>query len=294
MNGIVAIFTVFFFLIFAFVIIVVFATFGRLIIGKVRSRQNLRSRRQPRLTESLWRVRAMALFSQVARQYGGRAEPGEEGEAPRAIFKYANAWVLIDIHTTFIGAIEEHYTQIHFHFEEQQNIRCEIYPEDSGARLKKLLGMQDIQVGSPKFDDMYIVQGDDPNSVRELLQPPVRQQIERLRRETSVKDIYVALNRRRLLVKKRIFFKYVAQFRRFVQLALGLYDLALSPEVEGVEFVESSTMPDLADAVCQICGEQLETDIVRCSRCHTPHHGECWKYYGACSTYGCLGEEFVR
>jgi hypothetical protein len=28
--------------------------------------------------------------------------------------------------------------------------------------------------------------------------------------------------------------------------------------------------------------------MVLCRRCRTPHHHECWEYYGSCAIYGCL------
>jgi len=44
---------------------------------------------------------------------------------------------------------------------------------------------------------------------------------------------------------------------------------------------------------CQICGADLEGTLVRCVRCSTPHHADCWTYAGACSTYGCGEKKFV-
>jgi hypothetical protein len=49
--------------------------------------------------------------------------------------------------------------------------------------------------------------------------------------------------------------------------------------VIGVEGVERGE--------CQVCGVELGGSVVRCSRCATPHHADCWEYMGVCSTYGC-------
>jgi hypothetical protein len=38
---------------------------------------------------------------------------------------------------------------------------------------------------------------------------------------------------------------------------------------------------------CQVCGSVMDTRVVLCSKCRTPHHEECWSYTGTCSTYGC-------
>jgi hypothetical protein len=38
---------------------------------------------------------------------------------------------------------------------------------------------------------------------------------------------------------------------------------------------------------CQICGTGASEAWVRCARCDTPHHLECWRYADGCSTYAC-------
>ena len=48
-----------------------------------------------------------------------------------------------------------------------------------------------------------------------------------------------------------------------------------------------------ASAICQICGDDITSDVVFCRSCKTPHHEDCWQYYGACSTYGCGQTRFL-
>ena len=43
------------------------------------------------------------------------------------------------------------------------------------------------------------------------------------------------------------------------------------------------------EVVCQICGDSITVDVVFCRSCKTPHHQDCWQYYGGCSVYGCGG-----
>ncbi len=45
---------------------------------------------------------------------------------------------------------------------------------------------------------------------------------------------------------------------------------------------------------CQVCGERMESRVVFCAKCRTPHHEECWSYVGTCSTYGCREIRFTR
>lgn len=49
------------------------------------------------------------------------------------------------------------------------------------------------------------------------------------------------------------------------------------------------------DGECQVCGGTLaQGAVVRCRRCATPHHEECWTYTGECSTFACQERGFVR
>jgi hypothetical protein len=45
---------------------------------------------------------------------------------------------------------------------------------------------------------------------------------------------------------------------------------------------------------CQVCGEKMESRVIYCAKCRTPHHEECWSYVGTCSTYGCREIRFTR
>lgn len=42
---------------------------------------------------------------------------------------------------------------------------------------------------------------------------------------------------------------------------------------------------------CRVCGTELIGELVACERCQTPHHKDCWEYWGRCATYGCTGLE---
>ena len=75
---------------------------------------------------------------------------------------------------------------------------------------------------------------------------------------------------------------------RFVSLCLQLAQHARvsAGREDGVKVVaESATEPGL----CQICGADLEGELVSCASCATRHHRDCWDYTGICSTYGCGG-----
>jgi hypothetical protein len=53
--------------------------------------------------------------------------------------------------------------------------------------------------------------------------------------------------------------------------------------------VQMAELQLLSEGTCQVCGTSMKSGTVRCEACQTPHHRECWKYLGRCSTYACKG-----
>jgi hypothetical protein len=57
--------------------------------------------------------------------------------------------------------------------------RFTIYRKSVFSDLGRLLGMQDIEVGDPDFDESFIIKGNDESKVRELFaNPEIRQMIQ--------------------------------------------------------------------------------------------------------------------
>jgi len=228
---------------------------------------------------------ATQAFAQVAVRYGGNCEPAGLFSWPRVNFVYGCASVVVDVHSTG-GENATHYTQVHFRGHLPQ-VRCEVYPDTPWTGLRKFLGMEDVEIGAPDFDSAYVIKGDSAENLRALLTPAVQATIQRLRGLLGNNDIYVSLNREQLLVKKRSFIRDAEYLLRYVELAVALYDEMLGAEEQGIEFIEAPTDFESAEAICQVCGEAIEDDVVYCRRCATPHHRDCWEYNGVCSTYGC-------
>jgi tetratricopeptide (TPR) repeat protein len=60
-----------------------------------------------------------------------------------------------------------------------------------------------------------------------------------------------------------------------------------------IESSSKAVVEDCPEAVkggsCPVCGEGFEAleSLIRCSRCDTYHHKECWDYNDGCAIYGC-------
>jgi hypothetical protein len=77
--------------------------------------------------------------------------------------------------------------------------------------------------------------------------------------------------------------------RALLRVARTLHGALTPPDLTGLLWIESRD--DAPLPVCQICGMSEGGGTVRCVRCRTPHHAECWTYAGRCSTYGCGSRE---
>jgi predicted RNA-binding Zn-ribbon protein involved in translation (DUF1610 family) len=71
----------------------------------------------------------------------------------------------------------------------------------------------------------------------------------------------------------------------FVRLSMPVLTRAIKLcTVTGVEILEAAST---GEGDCPVCGHALGEDAVRCAKCRTPHHKDCWEYLGACATYAC-------
>jgi hypothetical protein len=235
-------------------------------------------------------------YARVAEQRGGRVIDGGFFGRPMIVFSYRGANVVLDVFTSR-RRNTLHYTQLHIDWPDDA-VRCEVYPEGVFNRLGKLLGMNDLEIGSPNFDATYIITGNSASRIQELLTPGVQLAIEALRRFRYSRDIYVAFQGGELLIKKQSLFRDYAALQEFIRLGLELFDQASAAGSEGIDFIEgeagvfSITAASAEPPTCQVCGEAITEAMVTCRSCRTPHHKECWKYYGACSTYGCGQKTF--
>lgn len=235
-------------------------------------------------------------YRQVAAQFRGRAIDGGMFGRPTLSFEHHGVSVQIDIYSTG-GKNARYYTQVHVPWPDART-RCEVYPERFSSRLGKLLGMTDLEIGSPDFDREFIITGNSVEAVREVLTPDVQRAIVGLRRLSAAPfsigdDIYVSISGGKMLVKKHGYIREEALLVRYIESALDLYDRALGHNGAGIEFIGEAKPSEPAEVVCQICGEGITQEMVHCRRCKTPHHEDCWQYFGGCSTFGCGEKRYV-
>ncbi|RYF70529.1 MAG: DUF3137 domain-containing protein [Cytophagaceae bacterium] len=85
--------------------------------------------------------------------------------------------ITLDTYTVSTGKTHITYTRIRAPYVNKDGFRFRIYRKGVFSGLGKLLGMQDVEIGVPEFDDTFIIQGNDEDKLRLLFQPLKIQQL---------------------------------------------------------------------------------------------------------------------
>ena len=222
-------------------------------------------------------------YTRLAGRFGGKVARGGWFRKPSVRFNWHGTQVLVDVHKGG-GPGASHYTQVSMSWPDAE-LRLETYPAGVWSKVGRFLGMDNMRIGSVTFDEQYVIQTSTPEPARRFLSTGVQWHIDRLCRLMAGGDIYVRVERGVIYIRKKSFIRLYADLEQLVRLSLERYEQALLTQSAGIQFVAGAG-PD-GPVICKVCGEELNHEIVLCKRCQTPHHRECWHYYGACSTYGC-------
>lgn len=160
-----------------------------------------------------------------------------------------------------------------------------IFPEGFFSPIAKLFGAQDLRIGDPRFDSLYVVKATPPSLAAAVFGTGRREAlIEALRALGKFRGSRVDLCRDQLRVDLREPATQ-ASLQRMVDAAFELVGSILEGGTGQVPLWD--VLVTQAGGRCPVCGVPIAELRVRCSRCRTPHHRECWDYVGTCSTYAC-------
>ncbi|MDP6444545.1 MAG: RING finger protein [Pirellulaceae bacterium] len=224
-------------------------------------------------------------FRHIAQRYGGSFVSGGWFSRPVVHFRYGHDRIHVTIHTSRIN--KRNYTHIGLDWPDGA-FRCEIMSR--WAYIPNQLefrGLHESLAGDISFDRDYVVLTDDHEELRRLLTPGVMMLVNRLRGLFGDNFVHLSFNHGSLSVVKQRLVEQNEPLESYLRSFLELYDQAMLTRTVGIEFSETGDGVVLTEAVCQVCGEDIVTDMVFCQRCRTPHHRDCWDYIGACSVYGC-------
>jgi hypothetical protein len=168
--------------------------------------------------------------------------------------------------------------------------RLRIFPEGLFGSLRKAFGAQDIEIGDARFDTEYVIQGSPETWVREILDPETRRRIYVI---TSLGESF--LNGNAFTMEAGSTGLTISCGRNLAddpELLQGFLDNALAlharivgrhaPEIQILRAEENATRGN-----CPVCANPLEGEARQCPKCATPHHADCWEYFGGCAIYGC-------
>lgn len=164
--------------------------------------------------------------------------------------------------------------------------RFEIVPEFESSSARQLPGMQNLSASGRSSAGLHFaVQTNDPDRAEQLLDETVKSQINKLYRHRST-GLYVNISAGVFLVRKPELGR-ITNFGDFDKLVRHVTTLCeLSVSALSMQF-SGTAETSLEHAHCEICGDAITSDVVYCGSCRTPHHKDCWEYFGSCSIFAC-------
>lgn len=232
-------------------------------------------------------------LNNFASSWRGRIERNHAWDYPRVSFKLGDSSAVLEYSSHGDDGTKTHLTISLY----DVRLRLELRPQGIAQRLGKYLGMQDIEIGAPAFDSAFIIQGSGEKQIREFLTPAVQASILRLAKCGTAGrfDLHLQLGTGSLRITKHEHISSAAELSNFVRCCFELLVQIQKPLSAGIEFVESTRKPlaALMGTECQVCGDPLLEKVVFCTKCKTPHHLDCWQYFGSCAVYGCGQKRYI-
>lgn len=108
------------------------------------------------------------IWQQLSREMGGHFHEGGFF-ATSAVQARTGDWIVtLDTVTHGDGKTNQTYTRLRAPYFNPEGFRFEVYRASVFSGLGKALGMQDIEVGHPRFDQDFVIKGNAPRRVRRL------------------------------------------------------------------------------------------------------------------------------
>ncbi len=220
-------------------------------------------------------------YHAVARWFHGRVEKDGWFGIPVVRIPYNHATILISVATS---ETNRKCTQATVEWEEFV-APVRVFSNQSGMLTFAKRG--GIRTGDAEWDRQFTIDTTDAQAASTLLTGGVRSAIIMLSRIRRSGGVDIRFGDGELVVQKLMVLDQSSELSAFVRHVMEIFDQALLARTTGIEFVDHLQAQVIEDAKCPVCGDAIQDDLVFCSRCKTPHHGECWHYNGKCATYAC-------
>jgi hypothetical protein len=239
-------------------------------------------------------------YRQLAARFRGVCEARGLVDPPTVTFSHQGASVRVGLAPVVPGQPSSPRTRVVVRFARALQFRLELFPRKRPTPPQPPRGTREVSVGRADFDARYLVQANDPEIARHLLDAePVRVSIELLRQLCPPDGLLLSVNPERLLLQiDRDLGASFPALDAMVRSALYLHETlegsVLARISEGIEVVQSDG-PDTTTGppTCEVCGQAIVGAHVSCEVCKTPCHSDCWMFFGGCSTFGCQGKKSI-
>ena len=162
-----------------------------------------------------------------------------------------------------------------------------------GAVRRSLrFSMPDLKVGDAAFDREWYIGARPPSLVPRIFSEDRRDQVIGSVERIGRLDVpTIEITRDTLVVRVNGLLQREEDLHDLAMTATDFvgYLMRLGPD-EGIAWVAGG---EADPGICPVCAVPMESTVVRCDKCGTPHHEECWTYVGQCSTYACKGKRWV-
>jgi hypothetical protein len=108
------------------------------------------------------------IWQQFANTVGGNFSEGGFWNGGRVEARHGQWTVVLDTHTVSTGKSSVTYTRMRAPYVNPDAFQFNIYRRGVFSNLGKWMGMQDVTVGYPQFDEDFIIKGNDETKLRRL------------------------------------------------------------------------------------------------------------------------------
>lgn len=112
------------------------------------------------------------VWQQLSDEIGARYVPGTFWKGDKVEAHFGEWTITLDTYTVSTGKTHITYTRMRAPYVNRDGLYFKIYRKGFFSGLGKALGMQDIEVGHPEFDEDFIIQGNDEGKVCALFSNP--------------------------------------------------------------------------------------------------------------------------
>jgi len=239
-------------------------------------------------------------FSQFAEEREGRRLDRAPYEGPRVAYLHRTTRAVLGLHVVaHEDGPDERFTQISYAVPTGWRHRLEIGIATTGELpdLPPPGLVHVVATGDSEFDRRTRILTSDPGVAKSILDAPTRQAITDLRGLLANGHLHWSASGSRILIRKRGVIRGLPELALFARLCDSLYDRLLHEweRENGIEILDGPPEPSEDAPRCQVCSHPMAADAkVRCRRCRTPHHPDCWDFNGGCATFACGEKMFLK